>query len=296
MDKVLFDAGSATANATRGLGRTSRGQRDYTQVASGYGTNRVIQADLQGSKNGRYPSGQRDLDAVVVHRRCPSSAALADRGGWATSVGASPAAMIDGNVEPGGRLAHRRRTGSTSRSTWGPCTLDNDHRHREEHLGRDRPRARLHVALRRTAPPGRPCDGRQDRKATRSDRRAGRPLRQAHPDRDLWSWWSIGELTAAVQRRLLVAAVDGEPLRHAGAQTIIDAHQTPGSLRQPRRHGLQLRAGADRGTPPQHGRDRSRTRGKIDWIVDEPSARGMYALIDLHGARGGPSALWADRS
>ena len=127
MDKVLFDAGAATANDYPRIWDvyTSWDNVTYTQVASGYGTNRVIQADFQGGKNGRYLRivSNGTVGAVVVDRRDrdlqrhqPGPRRLGRHGIRRRD---SPANMVDTNTATrwttGAAQTHRP---DRSRSTW----------------------------------------------------------------------------------------------------------------------------------------------------------------------------------
>lgn len=305
MDKVLFDAGSATANDYPRIWDVyvSWDNVTYTQVASGYGTNRVIQADFQGSKNGRYlrlvSNGTSSQWWSIAEVSIYSGTSL-DRGGWGVtaSVGASPGAMIDGNVGTRWTTGTPQASGQYVQVDMGALvTLDNVTIDTAKNTSDETDYARGYsLALSRNGTTWTTvATGVGTRKATTIGfvAQAARYFRLAQTGSS-GSWWSIGELTAGLYNddyslQLSMASRFGT----TGAQTIIDAHQdtwiTAADLDNLDATGFNfVRVPIGWNTfLNTDGTWKSNPWEKIDWIVDELSARGMYALIDLHTVPGG---------
>ena len=305
MDKVLFDAGAATANDYPRIWDvfTSYDNVNYTQVASGYGSNRVIQADFQGSKGGRYlrivsngTSGQWWSIAEIAI----SSGNNLDRGGWAvsSSLGASPGNVIDNNTGTRWTTGVAQANGQTLTVDMGALiTMNNVTTDTAKNTTDEGDWARGYsLQLSRDASTWTTvATGVGTRKATTIAfvAQAARYFRITQTA-TATQWWSIGELTAGLYN-------DDYSLNNtmtsrfgaAGAQTIINAHQdswlTTTDLDNIQATGMNfIRVPVGWNTLLNlDGTWKSSPWTKIDWVISEASARGLYVLIDLHTVPGG---------
>lgn len=305
MDKVLLDAGSATANDYPRIWDVyvSWDNVTYTQVASGFGTNRVIQADFQGTKNGRYlrivSNGTSSQWWSIAEIAISSGTAL-DRGGWAmsASVGASPANMIDGNVSTRWTTGAAQTNGQYIQADMGALvTLNNVTIDTAKNTTDETDYARGYtLQLSKNGSTWTTvATGVGTFKATTIGfvAQAARYFRLTQTGSS-GSWWSIGELTAGLYNddyslQLTMANRFGT----GGAQTIIDAHQDTW-LTETDLDNLDA-AGFNFVRVPigwntflnLDGTWKSNPWEKIDWVIDELSERGIYTLIDLHTVPGG---------
>jgi Endoglucanase len=305
MDKILFDAGSATANDYPRIWDVyvSWDNVTYTQVASGYGSNRVIQADFQGTKNGRYvrivSNGSSSQWWSIAEVAISSGTAL-DRGGWAVtaSVGASPANMIDGNVATRWTTGAAQTNGQYVQVDMGALiTLNNVTIDTEKNTSNETDYARGYTL--QLSKDGSTwttvATGAGTFKATTIGfvAQAARYFRMTQTG-SAGSWWSIGELTAGLYNddyslQLSMASRFGA----SGAQAIIDAHQdtwiTEADL------DILDAAGFNFVRVPigwntflnLDGTWKENPWEKIDWVIEELGERGLYTLIDLHTVPGG---------
>jgi aryl-phospho-beta-D-glucosidase BglC (GH1 family) len=305
MDKVLFDAGAATANDYPRIWDvyTSWDNVTYTQVASGYGSNRVIQADFQGGKNGRFlriVSNGTSAQWWSVAEIAISSGTSLDRGGWAVSasVGATPANVKDEStatrwttgaaqtpgqsitVDMGALITLNNVTTDTAKNT-----TDEDDWARGYTLELSKNGSSWTTA----------ATGVGTRKATTIAflAQAARYFRITQTG-SAGNWWSIGELTAGLYN-------DDYSLNNTitsrfgagGAQTIINAHQdtwfTAADLDNIVASGMNfIRVPIGWNTFLNlDGTWKSSPWTKIDWVINEATARGIYVLIDLHTVPGG---------
>ena len=305
MDKVLFDSGAA---APDDYPRTwdvyvSWDNVNFTQVASGYGTNRVIQADFQGTKNGRYlrlASNGTSSQWWSIAEVAISSGTSLDRAGWGVtaSVGASPAAMVDGNVGTRWTTGAAQTNGQQVQVDMGALvTLDNVTIDTAKNTSDETDYARgYRLELSRDGSTWTTvATGVGTRKATTIGfvAQAARYFRLTQTGSS-GSWWSIGELTAGLYNddyslQLSMANRFGT----AGAQTIIDAHQdtwiTEADLDNLDAAGFNfVRVPIGWNTFLNlDGTWKQNPWEKIDWVVQELSERGIYTLIDLHTVPGG---------
>lgn len=305
MDKVLWDAGSATANDYPRIWDVfvSWDNVTYTQVASGYGTNRVIQADFQGTKNGRYlriVSNGSSSQWWSIAEVAISSGTSLDRGGWAVSasVGASPANMVDANTSTRWTTGAAQTSGQYVQVDMGALvTLNNVTTDTAKNTSdeTDYPRGYTLQLSRNGSTWTTVATGVGTRKATTIGfvAQAARYFRLTQTGSS-GSWWSIGELTAGLYNDDYSLQLSmNNRFGASGAQSIIDAHQntwiTSSDL-----DNLQA-AGFNFARVPigwntflnLDGTWKSNPWTKIDWVVDQLSQRGMYTLIDLHTVPGG---------
>lgn len=305
MDKVLFDAGAATSNDFPRIWDVfvSWDNVNYTQVASGYGTNRVIQADFQGTKNGRYlrivsngTSGQWWSIAEVAI----SSGTSLDRGGWAVSasVGASPANMIDSNVSTRWTTGAAQTSGQYVQVDMGALvTLNNVTTDTAKNTSDETDYARGYtLQLSKNGSTWTTvATGVGTRKATTIGfvAQAARYIRLTQTGSS-GSWWSIGELTAGLYNDdySLQLAMNSR-FGAAGAQTIIDEHQDTW-ITETDLDNIDA-AGFNFARVPigwntflnLDGTWKANPWEKLDWVIAELSERGLYTLIDLHTVPGG---------
>jgi hypothetical protein len=305
MDKVTFDAGSATANDFPRIWDVyvSWDNVTYTQVASGYGSNRVIQADFQGSKNGRYlrlASNGTSSQWWSIAEVAISSGTAIDRGGWSVtaSVGSSPGNMIDSNVATRWTTGAAQTNGQNIQVDMGALvTLNNVTIDTAKNTSDETDYARGYtLELSKNGSTWTTvATGVGTRKATTIGfvAQAARYFRLTQTGSSS-SWWSIGELTAGLYNddyslQLAMANRFGA----SGAQTIIDAHQdtwlTESDLDNLDTAGFNfVRVPIGWNTFLNlDGTWKSNPWEKIDWVIDELSERGIYTLIDLHTVPGG---------
>ncbi len=305
MDKLLFDAGAATANDYPRIWDvfTSYDNSTWTQVASGYGTNRVTQADFQGSKGGRYlrivSNGTAAQWWSVAEIAIYVGTSL-DRGGWAvsSSVGASPANVIDNNTATRWTTGVAQAAGQSITVDMGALiTINNVTTDTAKNSSDENDWARGYTLelSKNGSTWSSVATGVGTRKATTIAflAQAARYFRLTQTGSS-GSWWSIGELTAGLYN-------DDYSLNNtmtsrfgaAGAQTIIDAHQdtwfTAADLDNIQATGMNfIRVPIGWNTFLNlDGSWKSSPWTKIDWVINQASARGIYVLIDLHTVPGG---------
>lgn len=305
MDKVLFDAGAATSNDYPRIYDvfTSWDNTNWTQVASGYGSNRIVQADFQGSKNGRYlkiVSNGTSSQWWSVAEVAISSGTSLDRGGWSvtSSVGSSPANMIDGSTGTRWTTGTPQAAGQTVTVDMGALlTLNNVTTDTAKNTSdeSDWPRGYTLQLSRDGSTWSTVATGAGTRKATT----IGFPAQAARYFRltqtgSSGSWWSIGELTAGLYNddysltntmnarfgASTTASVVGTHQDTWFTASDLDAIQATGMnfIRVP--IGWNVFLNLD-------GTWKSNPWTKIDWVISQAAARGIYVLIDLHTAPGG---------
>jgi len=305
MDKVLFDSGAATANDFPRIWDvyTSYDNVAFTHVASGYGTNRVIQADFQGSKGGRYlriASNGTSAQWWSIAEVAISSGNNLDRAGWAitSSVGASPGNVADNSNGTRWTTGVAQANGQTLSVDMGALitlnnvTTDTDKNSSDE---QDYPRGYNLQLSKNGSTWSTVASGVGTRKATTIPfvAQAARYFRIVQTGTAA-QWWSIGELTAGLYN-------DDYSLNNsltsrfgaAGAQTVINAHQdawlAPGDLDNIAATGMNfIRVPIGwNNFLNLDGTWKASPWTKIDWVIEQASARGMYVLIDLHTVPGG---------
>lgn len=305
MDKVLFDAGAATANDYPRIWDvyTSWDNVNFTHVASGFGSNRVIQADFQGSKGGRYlriASNGTSTQWWSIAEIAISSGNNLDRAGWGitASVGASPANVADNNTGTRWTTGVAQAAGQTLTVDMGALiTMNNVTTDTAKNSTDEGDWARGYtLELSRNGTTwSTVATGVGTRKATTIAflAQAARYFRLTQTA-TASQWWSIGELTAGLYN-------DDYSLNNTltsrfgtgGAQTIIDAHQntwlTTTDLDNIQATGMNfIRVPIGWNTFLNvDGTWKSNPWTKIDWVISEASARGMYVLVDLHTVPGG---------
>jgi len=305
MDKVLLDAGAATAGDYPRIWDvfTSYDNVNWTQVASGYGTNRVVQADFQGTKNGRYlriVSNGTAAQWWSVAEVAISSGTAIDRGGWAvtSSVGATPSNMIDNNTATRWTTGAAQAPGQTVTVDMGALvTLNNVTTDTAKNASDEDDWARGYtLQLSRDGSTwSTVATGVGTRKATTIGfvAQAARYFRITQTG-SAGNWWSIGELTAGLYNddHSLTATTTAR-FGAATTQSIVDTHQntwfTAADLDIIQATGMNLIR-----VPigwnvflNQDGTWKSNPWTKIDWVVSQAGARGIYVLLDLHTVPGG---------
>ena len=305
MDKVLFDSGAAASNDFPRIWDvyTSYDNVNFSHVASGFGTNRVIQADFQGAKGGRYlriASNGTAAQWWSIAEIAISSGNNLDRGGWVvtSSVGAAPASVADNSTGTRWTTGAAQTNGQTlsvdmgALITMNNVTTDTAKNSTDE---QDFPRGYNLQLSKNGSTWTTVASGAGTRKATTIHfvAQAARYFRIVQTATSA-QWWSVGELTAGLYN-------DDYSLNNtltsrfgaAGAQTVINAHQdawlTTSDLDKIAATGMNfIRVPIGWNTFLNvDGTWKSNPWTKIDWVINEASARGMYVLIDLHTVPGG---------
>jgi aryl-phospho-beta-D-glucosidase BglC (GH1 family) len=305
MDKLLFDAGAATANDYPRIWDvfTSYDNVTYTQVASGFGSNRVIQADFQGGKNGRYlriVSNGTSAQWWSVAEIAIYSGTSLDRGGWgvSASVGASPGNVLDSNTATRWTTGTAQTNGQTFTVDMGALiTINNVTTDTQKNASDEDDWMRgYNLELSKNGSTWTSvATGVGTRKATTIPflAQAARYFRLTQTG-SAGNWWSIGELTAGLYN-------DDYSLNNtitsrfgaSGAQTIIDSHQdtwfTTADLDNIQAAGMNfIRVPIGWNTFLNlDGSWKSNPWTKIDWVINQATARGIYVLVDLHTVPGG---------
>lgn len=305
VDKVLFDAGSAHASD---YPRTWDVQGSYdnstwTELASGYGTNRTVIADLQGTKNMRYlrlvQNGTSTSWWSIAEIALYSGTSL-DRGGWAVSAstGASPANVLDNNTSTRWTTGAAQASGQWFKVDMGALiTVNNVTTDTEKNSSSetDYPRGYQLDVSRDGTTWTTVATGAGEFKATSIGfpAVAARYLRLTLTSSS-GSWWSIGELTAGLYNDDY--SLEDDLTSRFGTtttQSILDEHQdtwlTTADLDNMAAMGLNfIRVPIGWNVFLNlDGTWKSNPWTKIDWIVNQAGARGMYVLIDLHTVPGG---------
>ena len=305
MDKLLFDAGAATANDYPRIWDvyTSWDNVTYSQVASGYGSNRVVQADFQGGKNGRYlrivsngTSGQWwSVAEIAIY-----SGTSLDRGGWAVSasVGASPGNMVDANtgtrwttgtgqvpgqsitVDMGALITMNNVTTDTAKNTSDETDYARGYTLELSRNGSSWSTVATGVGTFKASTIGFVAQAARYFRLTQTSTSG--------------SWWSIGELTAGLYNDDY--SLTNSMTSRFGAsttQSIVNTHQntwfTAADLDNIQATGMNfIRVPIGWNVFLNlDGSWKSNPWTKIDWVISEATARGMYVLIDLHTVPGG---------
>jgi len=305
MDKVLFDAGAATSNDYPRIWDVfvSYDNASWTQVASGYGSNRVVVADFQGGKNGRYlklvSNGTASQWWSVAEVAISSGTSL-DRGGWTvtSSVGSSPTSVLDGTTSTRWTTGAAQAPGQAvtvdmgALVTMNNVTIDTAKNSTDEDdwaRGYDLELSRNGSTWTSVA------TGVGTRKATTIGfvAQSARYFRLTQTG-SAGNWWSIGELTAGLHNDDY--SLNNSMVSRFGtgtAQSIIATHQdtwfTSADLDKIQAGGMNfLRVPIGWNTFLNlDGTWKSNPWTKIDWVINEASARGIYVLIDLHTVPGG---------
>ncbi len=305
MDKVLFDAGAATSNDYPRIWDvyTSYDNVNFTHVASGFGANRVIQADFQGSKGGRYlriGSNGTSAQWWSIAEIAISSGNNLDRGGWfiSSSVGASPALVNDNNTGTRWTTGVAQVAGQSLTVDMGALvTLNNVTTDTAKNTGDEDDWARGYsLQLSKNGSTWTTvATGVGQKKATTIGfiAQSARWFRIT-TTAAAGNWWSIGELTAGLYN-------DDYSLQNtmtsrfgaAGAQSVTDAHQNTwitttdlDNIAAAGMNFIRVPIGWNQFLNLD-GTWKASPWTKIDWVISEATARGMYVLIDLHTVPGG---------
>lgn len=305
MDKMLFDSGAAAASDYPRIWDvyTSYDNVTFTHVASGYGTNRVVLADFQGGKNGRYlrigSNGTSGSWWSVAEIAIYSGTAI-DRGGWAvsSSAGANPQSMLDNNTGTRWTSGVAQAPGQTVTVDMGALvTLNNVTTDTAKNTTDEGDWARgFNLELSRNGTAWTTvASGAGTFKATTIGfvAQAARYFRLS-TTASAAQWWSIGEVTAGLYNDDYSLNRTMETrFGNTGAQTIADAHHnawlTTTDLDNIAATGMNfIRVPVSWHTFMQtNGAWKANPWTKIDWVIAEANARGMYVLLDLHTVPGG---------
>jgi hypothetical protein len=304
LDKVLFDSGASAPNDYPRnwdvLGSTDG--TNYTEIATGYGTNRTVLADFQGSKTVRYlrlaSNGTAANWWTIADVSIYSGTSL-DRGGWAVTASSSGAASaIDNDVTTRWTTGTAQASGQWFQIDMGALiTVNNVTIDTEKNSTSEQDYARGYKL--ELSSDGstwtQVATGVGERKATTIDftARSARYIRMTLTASST-SWWSIGEITAALYNDdYSLQETMADRFGTSGAQSVIDEHQntwiTTTDLDNLQSMGINfLRVPIGWNTFLNlDGTWKSSPWTKIDWIVSQASARGMYVLLDLHTVPGG---------
>lgn len=303
--KVLFDSGAAYANdfpATYEISGSSDGV-NWTKVASGAGTNRMVTADLWTATWMRYlritqtgtKAGWWSISEVAV-----TSTGKFDRAGW--TVTSSPAgttsALTDGDPATRWTSGAAQAPGQYvqvdfgARVTFNNVVLDTQKNSSSE---TDYPRAYTVAVSDNGTSWSTVATGTGTFKATTVNfaATAARYLRVTQTGSS-GSWWSIGELDVALNNDdySLRLALD-DRFGAATAQQIVDTHRdtwlTEADLDNIAAIGLntvRLPIGWSE-LLNLDGSWKADPWDKIDWLIQEAGERGIYVLLDLHTVPGG---------
>ena len=305
VDKILFDSGAGAPNdyprTWDVLGSTDG--VNFTEFATGYGTNRVVAADFQGAKTARFiriaQNGTSAQWWTVAEVAIYSGTSL-DRGGWAvtTSGGTAAGTLVDGNIATRWTSNIAQAAGQWIQADFGALltvnnvTLDTEKNTTSEE---DYSRGYTLEVSRNGSTWTQVAAGVGTRKATtiafiatsaryiRLNQTAVAP-----------QWWSVGELTASLNNDdFSLQNTLASRFGVTGAQAVIDAHQsawlTTADLDNIAGMGLNfVRLPIGWNTFLNlDGTWKANPWTKIDWIVNQLSARGVYTLLDLHTVPGG---------
>ncbi len=305
MDKVLLDAGAATANDYPRIWdvSTSYDATNWTKVASGYGTSRTVVADFQGAKNGRYLRIQSNGSSAQwwsVAEVAIYSGNSVDRGGWtaSASVGASPGAVLDGTTSTRWTTGTPQVPGQSVTVDMGALvtinnvatdtaknTVDEDDWMRGYTLDLSRDGSTWATV----------ASGAGTRKATTIGfvAQSARYFRLTQTG-TTGNWWSIGELTAGLYNDDY--SLNNTMTSRFGAattQSVIATHQdtwfTASDLDKIQAAGMNFIRLPIGWTTFLNldGTWKSNPWARIDWAIQQASARGIYVLVDLHTVPGG---------
>jgi hypothetical protein len=303
--KVLLDSGAASPNDYP-RNYTMSGSNDgvnWTTVATGYGTNRITVADLQGAKNMRYLRIDQNgtagnwwsIGEIAIY-----SGSMFDRVGW--TVTASTGAV--GGVLTDGDPATRWSTGAAqapgqwlqvdfgAKSTFNNVELDTQKNTSAE---TDYPRGYQVQVSQNGTTWSTVATGVGTFKATNINFPAvGARYMRINQTGTSGSWWSIGELNVglnsddySLQQTML------DRFGATTAQSVIDAHQntwiTSADLDNIQASGMNfVRLPIGWNTFLNlDGTWKANPWTKVDWLVSQAASRGMYTLIDLHTLPGG---------
>lgn len=305
MDKVLFDSGAAAPNDFPRTWDvfTSSDNVNFVKAASGYGTNRVILADFQGGKSGRYlkiESNGTSAQWWSIAEIAISSGNNLDRGGWivSASTGATPANVKDNDVATRWTTGVPQAGGQSLTVDMGALiTLNNVTTDTAKNTSneQDYPRG-YQVQLSKNGTTWTTVAtgvGTVKASTIPFPAQATRYFR-INQTATSTAWWSIGELTAGLYN-------DDYSLNNtlatrfgaAGAQTIINKHQdtwlATADLDNMQAAGMNfIRVPIGWNTFLNlDGTWKANPWTKIDWIISEAAARGIYVLVDLHTVPGG---------
>lgn len=306
MDKVLFDAGADTANDYPRIWDvyTSGDNTSWTKVASGYGKNRVVIADFQGSKNGRYlriVSNGTAAQWWSVAEVAVFAGNDLDRAGWtvAASIGAAPANMLDGDTGT-------RWTSGTPQTPGQSLTVDMGALATFNNVATDTAKYNSETAdwargyklelSRDGSVWSTVATGAGTLKATTIGfpAQAARYFRLTQTGSSPDRWWSIGELTAGLHNDDY--SLNNTMTTRFGAgtsQSIIDTHQNTwftssdfDNIQATGMNFVRLPIGWTTFLNLD-GTWKANPWAKIDWAIQQAAARGLYVLVDLHTVPGG---------
>ncbi|MFE1665739.1 discoidin domain-containing protein [Microbacterium sp. P02] len=305
MDRVLVDSGAAHPDdyPREWELQTSDDNAIFTPVASGYGTNRIVEADFKAWKYARYlriVSHGAASEWWSIAEVSISTGNILDRSTWkiTASEGSAPTNALDGDVTSRWTTGVAQNPGQEIEADLGALvTLNNvsiDTARDATDEGDWARGYRLDVSrdgvLWSTV-----AVGVGSVKATNIGftAQALRFFRLTQTGTAL-QWWSVGELTAGLYsddyslNDTLTARFGVK-----GAQSVIDAHQdtwiTETDIDNIAATGLNfIRVPIGWNTFLNlDGTWKPNPWEKLDWLIEESSQRGIYVLLDLHMVPGG---------
>ena len=303
--RMLLDSG---AGAPSDYPRTwdvygSTDNTSWTQLATGYGTNRLIRPDFQGSKNVRYLRVSQNGTASnwwTIADLAVYAGSSIDRTGWnvTSSAPAATAALTDND------MATRWTTGSAqspgqwiqvdfgAKLTYNNLVLAAEKNSASE---QDYPRSFTIQKSDNATTWTTVATGTGSPKATTIGFPAtsSRYIRINQTGTD-GNWWSVGDLSASLNSDdYSLQQTLNSRFSASGAETILDAHQdtwiTSADLDNIVDQGLNfIRVPIGWNTFLNlDGTWKADPWSKIDWIINEASSRGLYVALDLHTLPGG---------
>lgn len=310
MEKVLFDAGAAhSADYPRAWDVfLSSDNSTWTKMATGAGANRTVLADFHGVKNARYVK----ITSNVSSPQWWSVAEVAiygglelDRGGWtvSSSTGASPSAMLDGDPATRWTTGVAQSPGQSVTVDMGALvTMNNVSTDTAKNTTSEDDWARgYRLELSRDGSTWTSvATGTGTKKATSIvfPAQAARYFRLTQTGTTP-NWWSIGELTAGLHADHY-ALTDTLTTRFGAAtsQAITDTHLdtwfTTQDLDNIQALGMNYIRVPMGWTTFMNldGSWKADPWSRIDWVIQQAKARGIYVMLDLHTVPGG-GCPWA---
>ncbi len=304
-NKIFFDSGAGYPNDYPAMYaiEVSHDNTNWTKVASGFGTNRIVTEDLWTSTWGRYiritQTGSKSNWWAISEVAISSSTAI-DRTGWGlTSSGSgSTAALTDGNVATRWTTSAAQVGGEYVQVDFGATmTFNNVVMDTEKNTSseNDYPRGYTIAVSDNGSSWSTVATGAGTFKATTVNFPAvsSRYLRITQTG-SASSWWSIGELNVSLNNddyslRLALDDRFGDTVAQEIYTTHKDTWVTEADLDNIAAMGLntiRLPMGWNEFLNLD-GTWKSDPWKYIDWIIEEAGERGMYVLLDLHTVPGG---------
>ncbi|MEA9987115.1 discoidin domain-containing protein [Subtercola sp. RTI3] len=303
--KMLLDSG---ASAPNDYPRTwdvygSTDNTNWTQEATGYGSNRIVTPDFQGSKTVRYlrvtQSGTAAQWWTIADLAVYAGSSI-DRTGWnvTSSTGGPTTALTDSDVTTRWTTGTAQTPGQWiqvdfgAKLTYNNVTLDTE---KNSTSAQDYPRGYTVQSSNDGTSWTTIATGTGTVKATTIGFTAtsSRYLR-INQTASSGNYWSVGDLSVSLNNDdfSLQESLNSR-FGSSGAQSIIDAHQnswiTSADLDNIAAQGLNfIRVPIGWNTFLNlDGTWKANPWTKIDWIVSQAASRGLYVSLDLHTLPGG---------